>query len=982
MVTSAVELAGGWDHLHKSQHFVVRPADSLANGELEKITAHLERMRASALRALGLDGEPDEPVQVYLVDQAALAKVNNTSVSQASLPASIGSGGRGQIHALYQADVPGFGLDRPIVEHVLKTFVHQDAARAAMLVDGLVGCLAGDPAALNESLRQMSENNQSIRLAGMLEGPTAKTKTLYHQIATSFVDFLLTTYGKDPFKRFLRRFSESVDASAEAAYGKPLLLLEKEWLQGLHKPRAAVNLGSFFEFVLVRGKKHLGSMAILVVSVVMQIAFSLIIPFGYKMICDQCIETRDLDFLIRLMGLLGLGFVLSSGAGLLIDYSSARLGAGILRDVRHDMLQKLQSLSTSYFKATESGDIISRFSNDLAAIETGLIRGLPRGLFSIFVCVLSAILLFFVDWHLAILTLGLLPVAMVGSSKLFGPRATKAGYVRKETEGQLTTMVQENVNAHLIIRVFSLEKLRERLFVDRLADLRRDTVRDGYLSALVGRATNIFLNFVQLLIFGLGGYLAIEGEITIGALVGFVGLLLNVGGSADALAQVVPLLIQATSGLGRVNELLAQVPQMAAPASGHELSGLSTIEFNDVTFSYTGRANELDGISLDIRRGQYVAFVGSSGSGKSTILNLLLRLYAPRSGKVTADGHDISMVDPASLYRQIGVVFQEPFLFNTSIRENIRLGNLDAKEEDIIGAARAAEIDSVIKDLPEGYETKVGERGGGLSGGQRQRIALARAMVRKPSLLLLDEATSALDAETESAINATLERLARECTIVSVTHRLASVVHADKICVLDKGKLVESGTHDELVAKKGVYHRLWEKQSGFTISKDGHYAKVEPARIKSIPLLGGLDDSILQSLCSCFVSKRTEKGEVVIREGEVGENFFIIVRGDVEVLTTTPDGRRVQLHRMDDGDYFGEIALLEDIPRTATVRTLTQCLFLTLNRGQFNELLAKSPEIRGRLEDELKARREGLRKLRDTSGVFALPSGDRGSDEF
>jgi ATP-binding cassette subfamily B protein len=366
-----------------------------------------------------------------------------------------------------------------------------------------------------------------------------------------------------------------------------------------------------------------------------------------------------------------------------------------------------------------------------------------------------------------------------------------------------------------------------------------------------------------------------------------------------------------------------------------------------VSFSYTGEHKNLDNVSFTIRRGAQVAIVGGSGSGKSTALGLIARFYDPDAGKVTIDGRDLRTGTLASLRGQMGVVFQESFLFNTTIRENIRHGRPDASDAEVEAAARAAEIHDLVVSLPDGYDTIVGERGGRLSGGQRQRVAIARAIVRDPALLLLDEATSALDPTTEAAVNGTLERLGRARTVVSVTHRLASTVGADQILVFERGRLVEQGTSSELLAHGGMYKRLWDKQQGLVISEDGARAGIEPERLRVVPVLAKLEDVMLAKLAKMFLSERVSEDRKVIREGDTTvDKFYIIARGKVAVLKRQPDGTDVQVATLQDGDHFGEVALIKDAPRNATIRTLTPCIFLTLQRRQFMELIQSDPRLR------------------------------------
>jgi ATP-binding cassette subfamily B protein len=318
-------------------------------------------------------------------------------------------------------------------------------------------------------------------------------------------------------------------------------------------------------------------------------------------------------------------------------------------------------------------------------------------------------------------------------------------------------------------------------------------------------------------------------------------------------------------------------------------------------------------------------------------------LRDPTTGTIEIDGHDLRAVTQASLRDRVAVVFQETALFSASLRENLRIGRPNATDAEIAEAAQAAEIHEFIVGLPEGYDTPAGERGVRLSAGQRQRIAIARAFLRDPAILLLDEPTAALDSSTESAIVASLRRFALGRTVVLSSHRLSAIAEADRIFVLEDGRLEEEGSHEYLLARRGAYHQLWQRQSGLTL-EDGPRARVDAERLRTIPVLADLDEPLLQRAAQLFVTDQVAEEREVIHEGDPGDTFYIVVRGALEVWR---DGERLRV--LQDGDHFGEIALLRNVPRTATVRTIVPTVLLSLQRGQFLELIADAPELRERL---------------------------------
>jgi ATP-binding cassette subfamily B protein len=458
-------------------------------------------------------------------------------------------------------------------------------------------------------------------------------------------------------------------------------------------------------------------------------------------------------------------------------------------------------------------------------------------------------------------------------------------------------------------------------------------VRVGLLGALTERSAVVALLLLELLVIGVGARLAFEGALSVGSLIAFHALFRSLSDYVSSLVYWTPLLLQGSGGLRRVKELLDEKPQVVDAPEAPPLPRLQgAIEFQQVTFSYGGQQRNLDGLSLRIQAGQSVALVGPSGSGKSTVLALMMRFYDPESGVVRLDGRDVREAPLSSLYDQMAVVFQETFLLNTTIYENIRMGRLDATREQIIEAARAAEIHDLIETLPGGYDTVVGERGGRLSGGQRQRIAIARAMVRDPAILILDEATSALDPETEASLNKTLARVARGRTVLQVTHRLASVVDTDRVFVLERGRLVEEGPHQELAEKEGgLYRKLWEKQGGFTL-QEGEQGTVTPERLRTIPALASAPDALLQAMASRFVVEMHPAGRDVFQQGDADDRFYLLARGEISILARSPCGQERELTRLDEGDHLGEVFLDSPAARLTTARTRSPCLLLSLRR--------------------------------------------------
>ena len=696
--------------------------------------------------------------------------------------------------------------------------------------------------------------------------------------------------------------------------------------------------------------------AIILLALLLQTAFRVLLPIGYQQIFDRALAEHDVELLTRILVILLAAWSIQAVAAVVQSSLAARMGARAMNDIRLEMFDHLQRLPMSFYARVQSGDLMSRFSSDLAVVEEAVIHGVPMLFYACLIFILSIVLLFFMEWRLALVTVAILPVTFLGP-RLLSSRAQRSSYDRKTYEAEVAGTIQEAIGAHVVVKAFGLRESKLALYRSQLEKLREKAVRAHYLSSVVGRAANQGFFLLQILVIGLGAYLAIWGVVTIGILVGFVTLLFNVTNAANSIAANLPDLLRATGAMRRVRELLLEKPEIDEADDAIPLPRLNHgVAFDDVTFGYGCDPPILRGLTFDIPAGESVAIVGTSGSGKSTILNLLLRLYQPDRGRILLDGVDLHRSTEKSLRDQTGVVLQETILFNDTLMENIRLGCPDATDDQVMTAAKRAEIHDFILTLPQRYQTLVGERGGKLSGGQRQRIAIARAILRDPALLVLDEATSALDAATEASVTATLHNLTKDRTVFATSHRLGTVVEMDRILVIDRGRLVEQGSHEELLEGQGLYHELWGKQSGFTLSEDGRRAECSPQRLRSIPLLQHLDDQRLEAIAQRLVSESYASDRVIFEDGDPGDKFYLIVRGAVEVILME-EGRPVVVRKMQDGDYFGELALLDNAPRSATIRTVAPTLFLTLGRQHFQELLAGEPELRTEIEHQARLRR-------------------------
>jgi ATP-binding cassette subfamily B protein len=577
---------------------------------------------------------------------------------------------------------------------------------------------------------------------------------------------------------------------------------------------AAGALATIYGFVKPFLKNYKKLIAFVGLGVLVETLFNVIMPLSLKFLIDDALGEEDFEALIRILSVLAVAGIITSIVAIWYERWDARLAAALISDVRTRLFDHVQNLPAAFFQRTRRGEILSRFSVDMSAFE-GTVKGFANtAALPFFELIAGIILMLFLNWQLAAISLLVFPITLIGP-RIITPKAVQANYEQKLNEASLLGMVQENIATQAVVKAFMLQRKTLGWFTMRNDEARRKIASAAFLSTMVERTVTVSVLLLHLVVLAIGAYLATKGQITVGTFVTFESAFWEVSYNIAHIMHFIPVSIQSAAAVRHIEELLDEPTRGADRPGAPDLPRIShDISFERVTFQYEGSETPvLDNLSLKLDVGKTIAIVGPSGSGKSTLLNLILRLYVPDEGRVTIDGVDIRKVTRDSLRRSMAVVFQENMLFNMSIRENIRLGKEGATDKEVEDAARKAEIHRYIMSLPRKYDTQVGERGDTLSGGQRQRIAIARAIVRNPSVLLLDEATSALDQTTEAAINKTLMKLARGRTMIFSTHRLTSVVDMDEIIVISGGRAIERGSHEELLAKGGMYRQLWDDQS-------------------------------------------------------------------------------------------------------------------------------------------------------------------------
>ena len=559
-------------------------------------------------------------------------------------------------------------------------------------------------------------------------------------------------------------------------------------------------------------KPYTRRLALAVVCIIMAAGANLYLPWIIKDMIDDVLMSKDMVMLnLIAAGILVVMFtrgVFYYGQSYLVSY----VGQRVIIDVRSVLFRKFQRMPMSYYDRQQTGTVMSYITNDVAVMQSAIVDNLIELVTESSILIGSLGMMIYLDWKLSLLTLMTIP--LVGfAMKIFGRKLKRSSTVIQERVAEITSLLQESISAIRVVKSFVRESYEIKRFEEQNWRNFQAAMKNVKLSSLLTPTVEFLAAIAVTFIVWFGGYEVVNEVITAGELVAFLTYAVNLANPVKRLSRVYAAIQKAMAAADRVfavmdlNEKITDVPNAKPlpPIKGK-------VEFKDITFSYKEGQPAIQHISLKAEPGQMIALVGPSGSGKSTIANLIPRFYDVDSGVITIDDHDIRQVTADSLREQIGLVPQETMLFSTSVMENIRYGRLEATDEEVIEAAKAANAEEFIKELPEGYDTKLGERGLNLSGGQRQRLAIARAILKNPRVLILDEATSALDTESEKIVQDALDNLMVGRTSFVIAHRLSTIFNADQIFVVENGHLREHGTHEELLAAGGLYSNLYNIQ--------------------------------------------------------------------------------------------------------------------------------------------------------------------------
>jgi ATP-binding cassette subfamily B protein len=856
--------------------------------------------------------------------------------------------------------------------------------------DGLAGYLAGRGGATYYSeaparVQRLRDEGQSRPLVTVVRQYHDHRSPVATTIAVAFVTYLIEWRGGERYRRFLASARTGDSEAVRRIYGRPLGALDQAWSRRIE---ATAQAGGGKAMAAIKGtlgfyRPYTLYLIGILITIFLALSFDLFIPQALRFVIDNVLGTKPVGFtvpglftagqpipneekitaLLALLAAMIVMFLVNAYARLRQAAMTANVSQRVVYDLRMRFLDQIQRLPLSFHARTPANDIVQRFQTDIAYVAAVLSAGLVPMVSNGIAMILFGATLITLNWMLSIVALLGLPVfAFSYRQGRATMRQNQRETVRRNQEIQ--QLVIENMNAQPLLKTWNLQKSVMERFREKLETNREINIRNTMITQAFARATVLITNFVQVAVLVFGGAVVIWSngqDLTAGGLSAFYVLLLRFYGPAGLFAGAFQTLTLSADGLGRFSAILNRKPEEDPPNAVTLQPLREAIRFEGVGYAPTKGKSLLKDLNVEILAGSSVAFVGPTGAGKATLMQLLPRVADPTEGRITWDGVDLASATRESVRSQIVVLPQDTFILNLTLHENILVGRPDATDAEVKEAARAAGLHSWIVGLPGGYDTIVSDRDTAVNTPNRQRIAAARALLRTDaSLVLMEDALSALDAAEQREIEQHLRGPDGTRTMIKVAQRLGTVTDADEIIVMDAGEIVQRGKHDDLLESGGLYVQLIKDELGEAAVSGARQAVRRLGRLEPF---SSLPPEVLEETARLLLFAERAPGEILCRQGSVGDELFIIGRGDVEIVVADEEGHERIVNILHEGDYVGEISFLHRTPRNATVRAQTNVEVHILRRLDFDALLERLGSVTlTHLEDTAQARIEDTRK--------------------
>lgn len=886
------------------------------------------------------------------------------------------------------SESPGPPADLVLTPLVVEGLFGPGHPMSRFWIDGAAGYLAAK-AGSNEHaeaparVHKLREEGQLQSLVEYIRQRAERHSPVASLVATAFVMYLIEWRGPARAERLVVESGQGRDDAFRTVYGSPIQVVEGRWYRKLEATEQAggASLIASLKEIFPYFKPYRGTLSWVMLTILLGLSFDLFVPFAYRFLMDQILARRPLPFaipfigaggerievnermsvLLMLLGAMVFMFIINAIARIRQTYLVATVSQSVNLRLRQRFFGHMQRLPVAFHARTAATDVSQRFFTDIAyvpaALSTGMVPLISNGL----AMILFGFSMLSTNVILACIAIAGLPLFAFSART---GRVTIRELMREGSRrsSEIQQALFENLAGQRFFRLWNARPMIVQRFEEKLQINRDLNIRTTLVAQTFARATSLITNAAQVAVLIVGGLIVIlsdGADLTPGALGAFYLLLLRLYGPAGQFAGATQALTQGADGLNRLRRIFDQKEEAEAP-DAVDLKPLErAVELRDVELVQPGGKTIWRGITAEIEKGTKVAFVGPTGSGKANLLTVLPRLEDHTGGEILWDGVDTRTASRDSLRTRLTVLTQDSFVLNATIYENIRIGKPDATEAEVLHVAREAGIHDFISGLPSGYDTITSDRDPTISAPMRQRMSVARALLRDSDVILMDDAMSALEAPSQRELEAKLRGANRQGTLIHVAQRLSSVDGADRIYVLDDGQVVEFGTHDELLDRQGLYVQLLRDELGEAAVSGARQAM---RRLSKLAPFSSLPPQVIEETSNLLLFMERGPGQDIVREGSLGDELFIIGRGEVEIVVHDDEGNEQIVASLSEGDYFGEISFLRRTPRSATVRARTGTELHVLRRVDFDLLLSRLGEgTLAHMEETARARLEDTR---------------------